>query len=169
MDREEEKLVKYLESLPRFEAGEDFADQVMCHIEERKKRPSYAPYKKWVVVALAAIFLLLVFLSDLPLLPRLEISPSLGYRKVELVFYSPAQNPRTVAVAGEFSSWDPLPMNRVNEECWKIQVELKPGKYQYGFLIDGEEWIADPASLRQVPDGFGKFNSVLVVNGEYSS
>lgn len=169
MDREEEKLIEHLESLPKFEVGEDFAEQVMCRIEGRKKRPSYTPYKKWAVVALAATFLLLIFFSDFALLPRLEISPSGGYRKVELVFYSPAQNPRTVAVAGEFSGWDPLPMDRVDEDYWKIQVKLKPGKYQYGFLIDGEEWIADPASLRQVPDGFGKFNSVLVVNGEYSS
>jgi 1,4-alpha-glucan branching enzyme len=60
-------------------------------------------------------------------------------------------------------------MEKVKEDCWRITLKVKPGKYQYGFLVDGKEWVADPNSFRQVPDGFGKFNSVLVVNGESSS
>ncbi|HXL02546.1 MAG TPA: isoamylase early set domain-containing protein [Candidatus Atribacteria bacterium] len=170
MDIKEKKLVEYLENLPKVEVSEGFAQQVMYRIEGRKKKHlHYADYKKWVVVSLAAAFLVLIFFSNLPLLPELEISPSLGYRKIELVFYSPSQSSRTVAVAGDFSSWDYLQMERVKEDCWRITLKVKPGKYQYGFLVDGKEWVADPNSLRQVPDGFGKFNSVLVVNGESNS
>jgi len=169
MDTKEEKLIEYLESLPQLEVSEDFAQQVMHRIEGRKKRSCYADYKKWAVVSLAAVFLVLIFFSDLPLLPELEISPSLGYRKIELVFYSPSQSSRTVAVAGDFSGWDYLQMEKVKEDCWRITLKVKPGKYQYGFLVDGKEWVADPNSFRQVPDGFGKFNSVLVVNGESNS
>ncbi len=169
MDIKEEKLIEYLESLPQFEVSGGFTQEVMQRIEGRKERSRYADYKKWVVVSLAAAFLMLVFFSDLPLLPELQISSSFGYRKIDLVFYSPSQSCRTVAVAGEFSDWDYLQMDKIKDDCWRITLRVKPGKYQYGFLVDGKEWVVDPSSLRQVPDGFGRFNSVLVVNGESSS
>lgn len=169
MDIKEEKLIKYLESLPQFEVNDTFTQEVMQRIEGRKKRWHYASYKKWAVASLAAVFLILIFFSDLPLLPELEISSYLGYRKIDLVFYSPSKSFRTVAVAGEFSDWDCLQMDEVKDDCWRITLKVKPGKYQYSFLVDGKEWVADPNSLRQIPDGFGRFNSVLVVNGESSS
>ena len=106
-----------------------------------------------------------MFFTSLPISPRLEISRYLGYRKIELVFYSPVQNPRTVAVAGDFSDWNYLNMERVKENCWKITIRLRPGKYEYGFLVDGKEWVPDPNAPRQISDGFGNFNSVLVVDG----
>lgn len=155
MDTKEEKLIEYLESLPQLEVSEDFAQQVMHRIEGRKKRSCYADYKKWAVVSLAAVFLVLIFFSDLPLLPELEISPSLGYRKIELVFYSPSQSSRTVAVAGDFSGWDYLQMEKVKEDCWRITLKVKPGKYQYGFLVDGKEWVADPILSDRFPMDLG--------------
>ncbi|MDI3543463.1 MAG: hypothetical protein PWP57_1068 [Candidatus Atribacteria bacterium] len=169
MDIKEEKLIKCLESLPQIEVDEAFTRGVMQRIEGRKKRWRYADYKKWAVASLAAVFLILVFFSDLPLLPELKISSYLGYRKIDLVFCAPSKSLRTVAVAGEFSDWDCLQMDKVKEDCWRITLKVKPGKYQYSFLVDGKEWVADPNSLRQIPDGFGRFNSVLVVNGESSS
>jgi|GEM_PF-813964 hypothetical protein len=163
MGRTDEKLIVYLHSLPRREVDEGFAERVMEEIH-RKSRP-YVFFKKWMVAALVGVFLYLMFFTSLPISPRLEISRYLGYRKIELVFYSPVQNPRTVAVAGDFSDWNYLNMERVKENCWKITIRLRPGKYEYGFLVDGKEWVPDPNAPRQISDGFGNFNSVLVVDG----
>lgn len=163
MDQKEERLLFYLRNLPRRTVNDGFAERVMERIYSQR-RP-YVFFKKWVVVALASAFLGVMLLTNLPVFPRFEFSRYLGYRKIELVFYSPTQNPKTVAVAGEFSDWNYLDMERVKENCWKITVRLRPGKYEYGFLVDGKEWVPDPTATRQVSDGFGNFNSVLVVDG----
>lgn len=163
MERKEQQLIHYLSSLPRKEVSEGFAERVMDQIH-RRSRP-YAFFKKWVVVALAGVFLYFMFFSNLPISPRLEISRYFGYRTIELVFYSPAQNPQTVAVAGDFSDWNSLIMERVKENYWKITIRLRPGKYEYGFLVDGREWVPDPNAPRRISDGFGNYNSVLVIDG----
>ncbi len=146
MDRKEQKLVCYLENLPRLQVYEGFAERVMGEIERRNR--FIFKVKRWVVVPLAGVFLAVMLLTNLPIAPRFEISSYLGYRKIELVFYAPSQNPKTVAVAGDFSDWNYLSMARVKEGCWKITIRLRPGKYQYGFLVDGKEWVPDPSAAR---------------------
>ncbi len=163
MEEKEKKLIAYLENLPRLQIYEDFAARVMEEIE--RKNRFILRVKRLVVVPLAGFFLALMLLTNLPTAPRFEISSYLGYRRIELVFYAPSQNPKTVAVAGDFSDWNYLSMDKIRENCWKITIRLRPGKYQYGFLVDGKEWVPDPNAPRQIADGFGNLNSVLVVDG----
>jgi len=164
--KKERKLEKLLGSLPQKEVSEGFSERVMHAIQGRRPgMPVFSEVKKWVVLGLACLFLAAVFLSDLPLLPQLEITQLAGYRRVELVFYSPSQSPKTVAVAGDFSNWDYVEMKEIGDDYWQVTVQVKPGRYQYAFVIDGEQWLPDPLSPRKVADGFGGFNSVLVVNG----
>lgn len=159
-------LEHYLNCLPRFDPGEDLSDRVMERIYRRELMLTrYRRAKKFAVFVLAGVFLLLIFLTNLPLLPEFQVTNLAGYRTVELIFYPSSKSPRTVAVAGDFTNWDVLAMQKVRDDCWKITVRLKPGKYQYAFVIDSQEWVPDPASPRKVSDGFGGFNSVLVVNG----
>lgn len=47
---------------------------------------------------------------------------------------------------------------------WSIQLLLPPGRYRYGFVIDKRDWACDPEALIQEEDGFGKQNSVLVID-----
>jgi hypothetical protein len=46
---------------------------------------------------------------------------------------------------------------------WSIQLLLPPGRYRYGFVIDKRDWAYDPEALIQEEDGFGKRNSVLLI------
>lgn len=168
METWEKKLIDHLESLPSVSPGEDFSWKVINSIraeqEKRQtKRVHWFNFKKALAFSLVGVFLGLMLLTDLPLTPRLETINSSSSKKIELVFCPSSQNPRTVAVAGDFSSWDYLHMEKVQDSCWSITIEIKPGRYQYGFLIDGEQWVPDPGSLRQVSDGFGGVNSVLIV------
>jgi len=157
----EERLEQYLQRLPKVEPGRSLAPSVMARIAERE-RPSYRRYKRWVVVFGAAVLFVLMLTTNLPLTPRLEL---FGYRTVRLVFCSTVRNPKTVAVAGDFSDWESIPMERIDENCFALTLRLRPGKYEYGFLVDGK-WVPDPLSLRAVADGFGSVNSVLVVDGD---
>jgi len=73
---------------------------------------------------------------------------------------------KTVNIAGTFNNWsmtaDPL-YDREGSGMWTIVLPLPPGKYEYKFIIDGEEWIPDPANPTTTDDGFGGYNSVISV------
>ena len=45
---------------------------------------------------------------------------------------------------------------------WRIAVPLKPGRYEYKFLVDGE-WTADPQARLNVWNVHGTLNSVVEV------
>lgn len=70
-----------------------------------------------------------------------------------------------VGVAGSFNDWRPqaTPMRRADDGSWSVTVELPPGAYQYLFVIDGSAWVADPAAARTLEDGFGRRNSLVVI------
>lgn len=69
-----------------------------------------------------------------------------------------------VAVAGTFSDWDvkPIDMHCDGSGNWKAVVLLKPGRYEYRFLVDGV-WQDDPACHERVPNEFGTENCVVEV------
>ena len=73
---------------------------------------------------------------------------------------------RSVAVAGDFNEWqaEGSRMTRGADGVWRIRLELPPGRYQYAFVIDGEQWMADPQASTVVDSGFSGTNSVLDVS-----
>ena len=88
--------------------------------------------------------------------------PAKTTRKVELSFDAPLA--QQVNVAGDFNAWEMTTLVlRKTDGLWKITLELKPGAYQYKFLVDGE-WVNDPNNVRTAPNEFGSLNNVLEVN-----
>ena len=82
-------------------------------------------------------------------------------RLILFVFSGKAE---TVCLSGDFNDWSPdCNCLRKDGERWEIQILLPPGRYRYGFLLDGKDWIPYPGSLFQEEDGFGRKNSILVV------
>ncbi|MDD3642045.1 MAG: glycogen-binding domain-containing protein [Candidatus Krumholzibacteria bacterium] len=73
---------------------------------------------------------------------------------------------KSACVAGSFNNWsmtaDPL-HDREGTGMWSVTIPLPPGRYEYKFVIDGEEWIPDPANPTTADDGFGGSNSVITV------
>jgi cyclomaltodextrinase len=78
--------------------------------------------------------------------------------------FQPKADAQRVALVGSFNSWDrgahPMQGPDANGQ-WQTTVVLETGVHQYKFVVNNEDWYADPANTDQVPDGFGKFNSVL--------
>jgi len=72
---------------------------------------------------------------------------------------------RTVQAAGDFNGWNPArtPLDQVAADAWAVTLPLEPGRYEYMFVVDGHEWIADPFAVEQNDDGFGSRNAVLDV------
>src|ERR1043166_6833931 len=67
-------------------------------------------------------------------------------------------------LAGEFNNWSETatPMRKQPNGEWIVALQLKPGRYQYKFLVDGK-WMTDPDNSERTDDGFGGFNSVVPV------
>lgn len=70
---------------------------------------------------------------------------------------------KNVILSGTFSRWDEhfLEM-KPTEKGWELTLDLRPGEYQYKFIVDGD-WIEDPANEDKVINEFGGYNSVLKV------
>jgi len=74
---------------------------------------------------------------------------------------APACDACRVFLAGDFSGWEPVPMRR-QKGTFGITVPLRPGTYQYKFVVD-EQWITDPDHGEVAVSPLGTVNSVAVV------
>lgn len=72
----------------------------------------------------------------------------------------------SVAVAGDFSQWEPVtlsPREVEGETVWTGLVPVARGEHEYQFLINGEQWVTDPLASVKRSDGFGAKNAVLSI------
>jgi hypothetical protein len=69
---------------------------------------------------------------------------------------------KTVEVAGTFTDWEPLALQRGAHGTWSVSVPLLPGVYHIALRIDGARWYAPPG-LPTVPDEFGGQTGVFEV------
>ncbi len=69
-----------------------------------------------------------------------------------------------VFIAGSFNEWKPekTPLIHVGSGKWVGDLEVKAGRHEYLFVVDGQ-WIPDPNAKETVPNPFGGTNSILVV------
>jgi 1,4-alpha-glucan branching enzyme len=76
------------------------------------------------------------------------------------------ENAESIAVAGDFSDWDPVNLSReiINDKIvWTGMIPVVRGEHSYMFVKDGEEWLTDPLADVQRDDGFGNKNAVLFI------
>ncbi|HEY3661646.1 MAG TPA: hypothetical protein VGL24_00665 [Chthoniobacterales bacterium] len=73
---------------------------------------------------------------------------------------------QSVGLAGEFNEWHAQPMAKQADGSWSLTILLAPGTYGYKFLVDGKEWVFDPANPQRKTVG-GIENSAIEV-GESS-
>lgn len=81
---------------------------------------------------------------------------------VHLEFCAPGAN--EVSLAGSFNGWDAaaLPMKKVGDSTWAVDLQVKPGRHEYRFVVDGH-WQEDPNAVARAQNPFGEKNSVLVI------
>ena len=93
--------------------------------------------------------------------PAVADAPPASAVLVRLIILKPGA--RTVQVAGDFNGWTPAPLTEVSDGAWTVTLPIEPGRYQYMYVVDGQQWIADPFAAEQNEDGFGSRNAVLDV------
>jgi hypothetical protein len=84
---------------------------------------------------------------------------------VYVQFVLEAPSATSVAVAGDFSDWQPsfTLTDPDGDGVWSARVPVRPGVHGYMFLIDETQWQTDPNAERFQDDGFGNRNAVLAV------
>ncbi|MBX9792603.1 MAG: glycogen-binding domain-containing protein [Pirellulales bacterium] len=88
------------------------------------------------------------------------------------VFRCCAPDARAVFVAGTFNQWsaDATPMAKNVDGNWSAAVDLKPGRYEFKYVVDGV-WCCEPGGDEPqpgqagfVPNSFGTMNRVIEVD-----
>ena len=68
-----------------------------------------------------------------------------------------------VQLAGSFTNWEPrYELRESAPGVWMITIPLTQGVHDYAFVVDGQQWVADPFAP-QIDDGFGGTNNRLAL------
>lgn len=142
-------------------------------------RPRPVPVPPGVALAAAAVLLFLLvpgtFGPDGPAGPGPDtatqpertraVRAAAASPRVYVEFVLEAPDADSVAVAGDFTGWEPRMalQDPDGDGVWSGRVPLRPGVHQYMFVVDGSEWVTDPHAQHYSSDGFGNRNAVLAI------
>jgi chromosome partitioning protein len=85
---------------------------------------------------------------------------------IEKRFIFHAPDAVSVKIVGSFNNWDlsdESAMERDEEGKWSKRISLKPGTYQYKFLVN-DMWIEDRSNPNFTVNSFGGKNSVIEIH-----
>lgn len=82
----------------------------------------------------------------------------------EIVFSLTAQEAKEVFLTGDFNQWQVNETSRMEsrEGMWVKRLQLKPGRYKYRFVIDGQ-WRQDPNNPHYSVNPFGSLDSLIEI------
>ena len=85
-------------------------------------------------------------------------------RTKKVQFNLNAPSAKKVAIAGTFNNCNATAdaLKRAKDGAWQTSLNLKPGKYEYKYVVDGN-WTNDPACNSCVPNNYGSCNCVVDV------
>jgi len=174
-------IAAFRTAAPRGSAPPWLEQRVMAEIEALPERSPWQRALGWLVrpapvrisplsagLATAAVAALLFFAG------RPTMTATVGSERVEagaveqvvyVQFVLEAPAATSVAVAGDFSDWQPsfTLTDTDGDGVWTGRVPVRPGVHGYMFLIDETRWQTDPNAERYQDDGFGNRNAVLAV------
>ena len=89
---------------------------------------------------------------------------SRDFQVTHLHYLDPKGEVDQLQLAGDFNNWRArdYPFERSGDSIL-VQLPLKPGRYEYKLVLNGDQWIADPAAGDFVMDPYGGRNSILTV------
>jgi hypothetical protein len=181
------EMVASLNFLPQVSAPQNLTQNIMAkisqeeiqiqsswidHLKKQISVPSLSFPRKWEsifsfrLVGAAAAAVLVVFFAFTFIFNTPDTSPICS-AEVQFSLRINDNKTHTVAIAGDFNNWDPqtnILEDPEGDGIWTGTLKLEPGRYEYMFVMDGENWFPDPNALRYVKDGFGNKNAILDIN-----
>lgn len=85
-------------------------------------------------------------------------------RAVTFSFSAPGAT--SVHVVGTFNKWSKTKdtLRKGKDGTWTKTLRLKPGRYEYRFLLNGEQWENDGFAQECCQNEYGSWNCVKVVD-----
>jgi hypothetical protein len=181
------EMVASLNFLPQVSAPQNLTQNIMAkisqeeiqiqsswidHLKKQISVPSLSFPRKWEsifsfrLVGAAAAAVLVMFFAFTFIFNTPDTSPICS-AEVQFSLRINDNKTHTVAIAGDFNNWDPqtnILEDPEGDGIWTGTLKLEPGRYEYMFVMDGENWFPDPNALRYVKDGFGNKNAILDIN-----
>ena len=73
------------------------------------------------------------------------------------------KNAKKVVLSGTFNRWDEnvFRMNKT-PDGWELTLQLKPGDYEYKFIVDGN-WMEDPNNPAKKTNEYNGYNSLISI------
>jgi hypothetical protein len=124
---------------------------------------------KPVTAIAAGLVCLLLGGAGTAILMRSTLQPAAGSQQASVSrvkFSLVAPSAAHVSLVGDFNGWNAgaLPLRRLSNGTWEVEVPLAPGRYAYSFVVDGA-LARDPSAPQAPVDDFGGTNSVVMVKG----
>jgi len=166
------EIATSLNSFPQVSVPQNLTQTIMAKISQEeiqiqsswmdqlKKRFSF----RLVGVTAAAavvVFFAFTFIFNMP------DTSSICSAEVQFSLRISDSKAHTVAIAGDFNQWNSQSNcleDPDGDGIWTATLKLPPGRYEYMFVLDGEEWVPDPNANKFVKDGFGNMNAILEIN-----
>jgi hypothetical protein len=152
-----------LKNLPRMRAPQGLADDVIRAVRADGQKAVPAARLAWKPALAIAAALLIAAGAFLFMQRRNRAMEQVAAKTVR--FEAEFRDARTVALAGDFNKWDrkALVLQKDENGKWYIELTLKPGCYQYQFIVNGTQWTPDPQNPVKIDDGFGGINSGIEI------
>ena len=81
---------------------------------------------------------------------------------IQMTFQIAAGSASSVSLVGDFHGWNKDDCRLIGKNgVWTATYMVKPGRYQYVFVIDGNKWVPDPNAGEYIDNGFGSRNSIV--------
>ena len=175
-----DRIVAMIREMPRIDPPPELVSFVMEAVRA-KKVSTWSRVRRWATLPRSINWtpVRLVFATAFSVL--LVFSAALVHKSVNrgvalndsresipVVLALEVPNANEVHVVGSFNNWVPQPCELHKEDGsarWTITLKLKPGRYEYAFLVDGRHMPHPGAELSQ-DDGFGNKNTVLALERE---
>lgn len=150
----------------RRKAPADFARRVMNALPAEPDLPLlvglrrlWPEHGRWFLPALAGAAAMLLVSTLLIARP-----PQKPHNRVTVHFEIHAPNAQRVELVGTFTEWQTGQIQLAGPDAsghWTTDVALPSGRHEYSFLVNGQQWVADPHAEIRRADGFGRENAVL--------
>jgi len=95
---------------------------------------------------------------------RLESAQAARTGEQDVLFVVPAPlHATSVVVVGDFNDWEATALaDEDGDGIWTTMIPLSPGRYEYGFLIDGR-WLGQDPRADEYIQSFGEYSSVRYI------
>lgn len=180
-DKDLRRIAGLIATLPDRKPPAELIDSVMARIKPKRLGRfrvlwrrlavpvAFAPLRMASVAASVAVVFVAVVLVMNRNPEQLSISSlpqavNGGERRVVFTLNMPGAS--RVELIGSFNRWKPgdaVMTWDASRKAWVLSLDLRKGRYEYAFLVDGEKVVPDPNALIYRDDGFGNRNSVLIV------